>query len=115
MRYIFVSSILAGVFAGIYLETGQNVDPESLAIETGDTVAKELGDSLWSSIRPLLILASAFFTSISILLILLKGLPGILAAVGGYLGAMLMVTSIAPIFGVFLLLIGGIVSTIWSG
>jgi len=83
---------MSGVFAGIYLKTGQNVDPDTLLIETGDTIAENLGDSHWGSVRPLLILVSVFSTLIVILQILSKWAPGILVAIGGYLGAIFMVT-----------------------
>ncbi|MBA7634082.1 hypothetical protein ES703_41661 [subsurface metagenome] len=97
LRYIFASAILAGVFTGIYVETGQNVDPESLVIEVGDTVAKAVGGSQWSFLRPILILAGLVSIVAGIFRILLSGLPGIISATGGYFGGLLVVTSVAPV------------------
>lgn len=109
---VFIPAIIAGIFMGIYLETGEKVDPESLAFWIIDKSTDALGEeskSMWQSIRFWLLLASVIATAVDIYLIHIAGIPSIITAICGYLGMIFIITGFLPTLGVFVLVSGELI------
>ncbi|CAD6492842.1 MAG: hypothetical protein DIAAKJNI_00400 [Candidatus Argoarchaeum ethanivorans] len=109
---IFIPAIIAGIFMGIYLETGEKVDTESSAFMIIDKFTDALGEeskSMWQSIRFWLLLVSIIATAVDIYLIYIAGIPSIITAICGYLGMIFIITGFLPRLGIFVLVIGEIV------
>jgi NADH:ubiquinone oxidoreductase subunit 3 (subunit A) len=112
---VFIPAIIAGLFMGIYLKTGEDVNPTSIAMNVSETVVNEVGGegvNFWNSFKTGFILLSIVFTIIDLVMIFMAGLPSIVSALGGYFGMLLIITSFLPTFGVLLLVTGEIVSLI---
>lgn len=93
----FLFGATSGLFFGIYLITGQNIDPESLAITIGDTVSSATKTAvsnqtptMWDQYRPWLLLASVIATIASILYVISRGWVAIIVAILGFVGALFL-------------------------
>ena len=94
----FMFGVTSGMFFGIYLITGQNIDPESLAFTIGDTVNNATKTAvsnqiptMWDQYRPWLLLASAIFSIITILSVIKQGSIAIIVAILGFIGALFLI------------------------
>jgi len=109
---VFIPAIIAGMFMGIYIETGEKVDTESLAfmiIDKSTDALREESKSMWQSIRSWLLLVSIIATAVDIYLIYIAGIPSIITAICGYLGMIFIVTGFLPTLGVFVLVLGEVI------
>jgi hypothetical protein len=94
----FIFGVTSGMFFGIYLITGQNIDPESLAFTIGDTVntatktaVSNQTPTMWDQYRPLLLLASVIFSIVTILSVIKQGSVAIIVAILGFIGALFLI------------------------
>ena len=109
---VFIPAIIAGIFIGIYLETGEKVDPESLVFRIIDKFTDALGEeskSMWQSIRVWLLLAIIIVTVVDIYLIYIAGISSIITAICGCLGMIFIITGFHPMLGVSVLISGEII------
>ncbi|HVB11913.1 MAG TPA: hypothetical protein VNE86_02175 [Nitrososphaerales archaeon] len=113
---VFIPAVIAGVFAGIFLVTGINIDPDSLVINALNPVMHQFGgtaSSIWNLSTTILLLASIVAAVITIVTIVLTGLPGIVVGICGFLGMILIITGQLAVVGVFMLIIGLVISIVF--
>jgi len=112
---VFIPAVIAGLFMGIYLKTGVDINPINIAINISETVVNEVGGkdaNFWSSFKTWFLLISIFLTVIDIIMITMAGWPSIISAFGGYFGMLLIVIGFLPTFGIVLLIMGEVMSLI---
>jgi|GEM_PF-4331041 len=110
---VFIPAIIAGLFMGIYLKTGVDINPTNIAMNISETVVNKVGGesiTFWNSFKTWFLLISVFSTIIDIVMIIMAGWPSIISAFGGYFGMLLIITSFLPPLGILLLIIGEVVS-----
>jgi hypothetical protein len=114
----FSFGVATGFFYGMFLVTGQNIDPESLGLLIGDTFnnATKTGQTptMWDQLRPWLLLLSVIATIATIFYVVSRGLIAIIVALFGFIGALFLVLCAKNTDFIWIslpcLIIGGILS-----
>jgi hypothetical protein len=105
----FVTGALAGLFMGGFLKTGQNVGLISIFSLLLASFKNSLSDpiSLLKNPKSLFGIIGIALTLIDIIFIIFTGLVGMISALFGFVGMLLLVTTNQQAIGVVLLILGG--------
>jgi len=109
---VYIPSIIAGLFMGIFIKTGQDISPEGILTDVLNVLSNSINNSAQSflnSLRLILFITSLMITVINLIMILLAGLPSVISSICGYVGIILIVVGTSPVLGFLILLFGEII------
>jgi hypothetical protein len=111
-RFAFVVAVGYALTLGIFIKTGQSIDPIDIIIDLFNSLISILGDptGLLTNYRNLLALISSVLLILDLFLIVIAGVDSIVSAVFGFFGMLMLVLDFPPIIGALIFIIGGTIA-----
>jgi len=105
----FVVAIAYALTLGIFIKTGQSVDPFDIVISLFNQFISLLGDpgGLLTNYRNMLAALNIFLMILDIVLIFVAGVSSIFSALFGFFGMLILVLGFSYPVGALFLIIGG--------